>query len=194
MAYNALSVVADSRSTAIYPSDGRVAYIEEVVAKKITAHSEFVFSAISGNGDSARKFVEESKFEKNVINSHGYFIHGNVENWFQNSTDVIQQEHNYKLIFGGLSSNKILSVYSFDSEDQILGIMKYDGKNMVIGYFHTRNIVKGLPGELFGRIVKEFFDGTPESIVKAQKELNYRIADLDETVDKITSEFIIDLT
>lgn len=189
-----LTVMADRRATSILP-DGTYGKPVAEDAQKIIQVSKNAFYAIVGAVETAQSFMQVTKFEDTIFTRLGIIKEKNITPWLNaNKQILLGVPSSFELIFGGLTSLGTYKVYSLDSETGDISHIERETGKLHYNVFPSECFPyqDEIAAAWFEEIISEHPRSTSHEMIRIQEELNDKVANVDKSVNKVKTIFIID--
>ncbi|GKU80039.1 hypothetical protein L3i20_v244360 [Paenibacillus sp. L3-i20] len=189
-----LTVMADRRATSILP-DGNYGDPVAEDAQKIIQVSKNSFYAIVGAVETTLSFMQVTKFEDTIFTRLGIIKEKNINPWLdENKNTLLSVPSSFQFIFGGLTSLGTYKVYSLDSKTAELSYIERESGKLNYNVFSSDCFP--YQGEIAAIWLEEITTmhphNTSRDMIRIQSELNDKVADVDKSVNKAKTIFVID--
>lgn len=185
-----LTVMADSRTVKLY-TNGDIHSIVEENKDKIITISDNAFITITGANEDAENFIDKSNLFKEVLKEGKLKETKDLNEWFNNSKKYIITDYHFNIHLGGMDVNDKLLIYDIKSSKKELKKLEYIEDNLSYEFSGLKDINNTFIENTFKELCKTNFNGTAESMLNVQAQLNDIIADLNNSVNKNKKYFII---
>ncbi|MEK4289401.1 hypothetical protein [Paenibacillus sp. FSL P4-0502] len=183
-----ISIVADSRETECLNSGERRVVYE--FAEKITKVSDYSFFAMVGECSAGFDFIDVSHLKNMAYNRNGKIVSSHeMMLWHEVTRKSLRGKFN--LIIGGVDIfNRIVCYILNSTNTELSEIIADDGKAQSI-IFPSTSVDKDLPMEMLNSLLDIRKNETIESYVAIQYALNDYVAEIDCSVNKNITSFVI---